>query len=441
MAHTVNPTPGVALSPTGQLATSANFITSYDYATQYEPDRVLKLHKRYGNGLITGFARITGMEKAYASDVVKHSEQGRLMQISSGVTRTADAFTAASDHNLRVGDILKVSDGTVENIVDVTAVGSSTTFTGVSRLNGGHTIGTTGLSLYAFSSDFAKGSNGFSEGRTWDPEFYDNYSQIIKEYFSVSESDMAHSSWVVTPQGEFWFNYDLDRTYNMMQNKIELTHLFMKRAEAGSDAAVAGKGGMEGIVPTVRSRGNVGNGIIDTLAEMDNIIFRLQKQTHCSSYTVWVDSVQMVGFDTMLGDVNKWADTGANYGTFQNSRDLALYLDFHSFVRQGMTFHITPWRVLIDPTLDGGTGFVDTSIAGMMVPDGQMTITNENGVKEDSPYLSIRYRQSPYINRRMRTKILGLPGNEIDADKMEVQHIAEQTNQVVGANAWYLINR
>ena len=55
--------------------------------------------------------------------------------------------------------------------------------------------------------------------------FYLNLSQyrhfsIDGEYFSVNESDMAHSSWVTTPAGDFWFNYDMDRTYNKMQNKI-----------------------------------------------------------------------------------------------------------------------------------------------------------------------------------------------------------------------------
>lgn len=444
MAHVVNPTPGVQLSPTGQLATSSNFISSYDYATQYEPDRVLKLHSRYGNGLITGFTRITGAEKPYASDLVKHAEEGRLMQISSGVTRTADAFTTTTAHNLRVGDIVKASDGTNENIIDVTAIGSTTTFTGISRLSGGHSIGTTAISLYAFSSDFPKGAGGFQVGRTWDPVYYDNYSQIIKEYFDVSESDMAHSVWVKTNAGEFWFNYDMDRTYNMMQNKIELTHIFMQRAEAGSAVASAATGnnlGMQGIVPTVKSRGNVGNGLIEDLTEMDAVIFRLQKQGVQNSYTVWCDSNQMVAFYTMLGDVNKWADTGANYGTFRNSKELAVYLDFQSFVRQGITFHLTPWRVLIDPTLDGGTGFTGTSIAAMFMPDGQKTVLNDDGAKEDQPYLMIRYRQSSYINRRLRTKIEGLPGNEIDEDKLKVQHIAEQTNQVVGANEYYLVNR
>ncbi len=252
---------------------------------------------------------------------------------------------------------------------------------------------------------------------------------------------MAHTVWVETPHGDHWFNYDMDRTYNLMQNKIELTHLFMERAEAGSDAAAAGKGGMNGIVPTCRGRANVGNGYITTLAEMDQIIFRLQKQGNCSSYTVWCDSQQLVHFTEMLATENKWADTGANYGTFRNSPQMAVYLDFQTFVRQGITFHLCPWRVLIDPTLDGGSQFDVTSVACLFVPDGQKTVMNDDRDKEDMPYFMVRYRKSAHIDRRLRTKILGLPGNEIDEDQMQVQHIAEQTNQVIGANEWYLVNR
>jgi len=85
---------GAATSPSGALQTSYNYMSEYDYATVYEPDRVLDLHPRYGNGLITGFTSITGKEKDYASDIVMHQEQGRLHQLVDGVTLTGSTFVA-----------------------------------------------------------------------------------------------------------------------------------------------------------------------------------------------------------------------------------------------------------------------------------------------------------------------------------------------------------
>lgn len=436
---------GAAVSPSGELQTSYNYMSEYDYATQYQPDRVLELHPRYGNGLITGFCKITGSEKDYASDVVMHQEQGRLHQIVDNVTLTNTTFVAPSNHNLRVGETIMISDGTVEAQADVTSITSPTEFEAVNRSTVGDfpfanvTTGTT-VTLFAFSSDFAKGSTGFQTGKTWNPEFYQNYTHTMKEYFDVAESDMANPSWVKTPQGDHWFNYDIERTRIQMMNKVELTHVFNVRAVDGSGAATAGKGGMNGIVPQIKSRGNEGNGYITQMTEIDDITYLLKQQGAGNVFTVWCDHKQLTYFSEMLAAQNSNYAGGANYGAFQNSKEMALYLDFHSFVRNGITFHLTPWKLLDDPTLLGGTNFKSTSIACLFVPAGQKLIT-ENGVSETKPYISIRSRVSGGVNRKMKTKIFGLLGTEIREDKTQVEYICEQTNQVVGANEWMVINR
>lgn len=437
-------TPGVATSPSGQLQTSYNYISEYDYAMVYKPDLVMKLHPRYGNGLITGFCKITGSEKNYESDVVKHTEQGRLHQIVDGVTVTDDVFVSTEKHNLRVGDSIMISDGTVEAQADVVEVTSETEFVAANRASGAFPFAGVGtgaeVSLFAFSSDWAKGSEGFNTGRTWKPDHYENFTHTMKEYFDVAESDVAHVSWVQTPQGDRWYSYDMERTRVLMQNKIELTHIFNRRAEAGSAAANAGKGGMNGIIPQIKSRGNVGNGYIETIEQLDQITFRLKQQGAGNVYTVWCDQIQLNKFSTMLGNINRAFDAGANYGVFQNSAKMALHLDFHSFVRNGVTFHLTPWKLLDDPTLLGGTNFIDTSIACLFVPAGEKMVT-ENGATEAKPYISIRSRVGGGADRKLKTKIFGLFGTETRADKVQVEYISEQTNQVVGANEWLVVNR
>lgn len=445
MANTLAATPGVATSPSGALQSSYNYMSQYDYTKVYEPDKVMQLHPRYGNGLITGFCAITGREDNYASDVLLHQEQGRLHQITKDATLVTDTFTCSEAHNLRVGETIMISDGTVEAQGDVTAINSATEFVAVNRSNvgifpfAGAATGAT-VSLFAFSSDFAKGTSGFNTGKTWKPDFYKNYTHTMKEYFDVAESDMAHASWVKTPQGDFWYTYDLERTRIQMQNKVELTQIFNERAVSGSDAELAGKGGMNGVVPTIRTRGNVGNGYIETLGEMDQICYQLKQQGAGNVYTIWADQIQIRKLTQMLAGANSPYAGGANYGLFQNNKDMALHLDFTSFVLNGITFHITPWKLLDDPTLLGGDKFIQTSIACMFVPGGDKMIV-ENGASVAKPYISMRHRVAGGVNRKMKTKIFGLFGTETREDKMQVEYICEQSNQVVGANEFLVVNR
>lgn len=438
LAGTVNDSAG------GQLKTSYNYISEYDYAIQYEPDKMLGLHPTYGNGLITGFCKVVGAEKDYSSDQVKHGEEARLMNILRGVTVVGDVFTTAGaeNANARVKDRVIISDGVVEVQGVISAVNSATEFV---VLNGdlGAFAFAGAVTVSIFSSEFKKGEEGFSQGFEYTPIFHTNYSHIMKEYYDVAESDMAHDTWLKTPQGEDkWFAYEIDKTRAKMANKVELTHVFNRRAIAGSPAQLAGfDGGVDGIVPTVEARGNVGNGYIETLDEMDAITKRLKRQGNCTSYTAWADQDQRIKFSNMLGAVNKMSDTGANYGVFNNNKNLAIHLDFESFTRNGMSFHLTDWKVLNDPTLMGGGEFLTTSVACMFIPAGEKQITNENGGKEGSPYVAIRYRKKGQVDRQMKTKIFGLPGTEIKADKMEIEYITEQTNQVIGANEYLVVKR
>lgn len=436
-------TPGVSDKASGNLRTSYNYISEYDYATQFEPDKVLGLHPRYGNGSITGFCKITGSEKDYASDSVIHGEQDRLMNILTGVTVVGDVFTTngAEKSNARIGDAVIVTDGTIEKQGVVTAINSASEFVVANRDTGAFGFGGA-VTVSIFSSEFPKADSGFTQGFQHEPTFYKNYSHIIKEYYDVAESDMAHATWLKTPQGEDkWFSYEMERNRIKFQNKMELTHAFSKRAVAGSAAAVAGYGGLDGIVPTIETRGNVGNGYIETLAELDSITKRIRKQGNCTSYTGWADQDQRIKFSNMLGGVNGAYAGGANYGVFNNSKDMAIHLDFESVTRNGITFHLTDWRVLNDPSLMGSAQFLTTNVACLFVPAGQKQVTSENGSKEANPYISIRYRKKGDVDRKMRTKIFGLPGTEIREDKMEIQYISEQTNQVVGANEYLVVKR
>jgi len=72
-------TPTFALQPAAErVALSTNYITTFDFLTQYLPDTYEKEFERYGNRSVSSFLRMVGAEMPSASDQIKWAEQGRL---------------------------------------------------------------------------------------------------------------------------------------------------------------------------------------------------------------------------------------------------------------------------------------------------------------------------------------------------------------------------
>jgi len=435
-------------SPTGQLATAANFIDPYSYAIQYQPELVPELHLKYGKGKITKFCALTGSEASYASDQVKHSEMGRLHTVSEGVSVAGDVFTSATPHNLRVNDVVMISDGVVERQAIVSEVTSTTVFVGENMAAGAFgfsNVGVGPVTVSAFSNSWGKGAENFTKGMTYSPEIITNYSHIIKEFYDTNESDMAHLTWIKAPMypgGEGWYNLEMQRTIDLYDNKIELTHMFNRRSAAGSAAALAGFPlGMKGVIQQIEERGNIGNQYITTIAELSDIAFRIKQQGGARAYTVWCDHKQMAYNRVMLATLNGSYAAGTNYGVFQNSKDMALSLDFSSVSVDGITFHFTSWDILDNKQLLGAANFVDTSIAALFVPGGSTTVMEE-GDSVSKPYLGIKYRRKDGLDRYKKTKIFGGNiGTPHKVDTMEVHHETEQTNQLVGAEKFFIIRK
>lgn len=438
--------PSVALSPTGERATPYNFISPYDYATQFKPELSPKLYMKYGKGKITKFVRLTGGELPFASDEVKHAEQGRLMAAYEGVTvANGNEFTTAAAATLRVGDEVLISDGVIEKAGVVTAKNSDTEFVISNKEDGAFGFANSNagpVTVVPTGSNFSKGTENFTEGLTWNPDIITNQPQIIKEFYGVAESDLAHLTWVETPYGMGWYNYDTERTLDKYDNLIELTHIFARQATAGSAAVAAGvPQGMKGIVQQVEERGNVANERIASIDELSDLAYRIKRQGQCRSFTIWADHGQMASYRQMLASVNGHYAAGANYGIFNNSEDMALALDFSSVKIDGVSFHITPWALLDDPTLVGTTQFNATNLASLIVPAGDSYVM-EDGDVVAKPYLSVRYRQQGNVNRYKKIDFFGgAIGTPHKKDTMEMLCTTEQTNQVVGANEWFVVRR
>lgn len=435
---------GVAVidQPGGVLATDANFITLYDYATQFQPELIKDLHFANGKGSVTGLLRVISGEKTYASDVIQHGEMQRLHNKLKNVAVVGNVFTSPTAHNLRPNQVIKISDGTKEVQAYVDSITSPTVFVALNDKAGAFGFAGNVDIVADFSNRWNKGTKSFEKGREWSPVFYKNYTQIIKERYDVNESDMAATQWLSTPSGPRWFNLELERTNTLFDNLVEITHFFGERAEDGADSTVAGKPqGMKGIIQQIEERGNVGNDYIQTLADLQAMALRAKQQTDCREYTIFADHTQMNYFNSIAASINASFATGMSYGAFNNDKDMALMLDFRSLYVSGVTFHFTSWALLDDVTLMNLGKFATTGIAYIGIPMGTTTIELQDGSKAPSPYLSIFNRVLGNVNRKRKAQIFGLGGTPQEDDKMTYLLTNESTNQVVGANAFFVGRR
>lgn len=428
----------------GLRATPENYTTLYDYAMHYQPELLPQLVFRNGKGSILGFVDYLtgGKENTYASDVVKHSEIGRMRTVLKGVTVTGNEFTCLEKHNLRIGDVVKISDGSVETQAKVVSITSDKIFealndkgTGFAALTGAITV------LADFSTRFNKGSEGFKNGRKWTPEVISNYTHTTKEFYDIAESEMAQISWVQTPAGPKWFNLEMELTSLRHDNKVELTAIFNERADDNADSTLAGHDqGMKGAVQMIEERGNIANDYIETLADLGAVARRVKIEGPCREVTIWGDHTQMLHFSNIAAGVNASFVGGASYGAFGNKKDMAVYLDFKTIYYAGVTFHFRSWDLLDDPTLMGATSFDTTSLGWILIPTGMKDVTID-GNSTKIPYFNILFRKSGMVDRRKKIKFFGLLGVEQSADRSSVEYITEMTAQLAGANNFYVGRR
>lgn len=418
-----------------------NFVSSFDYASQYMPELVKEIQYANGRGSILGFMRAVtnGKESTFESDYVQHSEVNRLHKILTGVSATGNVFTCTEAHGLRVKDVVRISDGTLEYQGIVSAIGSPTAFTALSD-GAAFTFSSTAVTVQAdFSSRFLKGDEAFTEGKKQSMETYKFYPQIVQEYYEISDSDLAQKTWIQTDSGEKWWNYEMDRTYTLFDNKVELTALFHKRAADNAPSTLAGNPqGLNGVIPTIENRGNVSNDFITTQNDLSTLAKRIKRQgVSCREYTVWCGHDQMAKIRELCAGLNASFVNGSHYGAFNNDKDMALKLDFQSVFIDGVQFHFASWALLDDPTLMAAELFDTTSIAYVMVPTGNTNVM-ENGATASKPYINLRYRTNGTVNRKRQLKAFGVLGTPVTRDASHIQLLSELTVDMAGVNAYFV---
>ena len=360
------------------------------------PDIREALTKTYGDQGITGFLQMTGAVKnAGTADKVQWWEETRLHARQTGDwDANGDIIVTLANEAIyvRENDVLLI--GSTRYLVqDVAAIGSPAT---------GYTLtvadfDTTATNPTSGAVDAAIIGNLFGQGDSQPAEYLEsnvvlreNPYMILKETFKVTGSQATNIGYINLGNGDYrWYIKGEMDTRQRFLDKREMMMLLGEKAKGVAGVAttlsVNGKTveGSEGYFAAIEDRGIVeaaGSGnVLSSLPSLDLIIAELDKQGAAPEYAVYSNTKQMLAIDDMVASLNGAAGfsqvvgtgvsqvggvtTGAMaFGAFQNA-DQAVRLGFKSFGRGGYTFHNKSWKLLNDPTLLGGSGFI-----GAMIP-------------------------------------------------------------------------
>ena len=431
---------GGALTPAPSKSTlSSNYLGSdIEFTSQYLPDVYEAEFEKYGNRSVSSFLRLVGAEMPFQSDVIQWSEQGRLHLAVTGATRSADVITSNA-HPFRVNQTVIITDGTDQEKAIVTSVTTNTfTVASYENANLAAAIATTGLKVFAFGSEFKKGTSGMAGSLDAPKDIQTNNPVIIKDKFEVNGSDMAQIGWIeVTTEngatGYLWYLKSEHETRLRFEDYMELSLIEGRPAASSSGAETAGYKGTKGLFYELDNRGNIATGSIAARTDIEEIIKILDKEGAIQENVLFVNRTKSFEIDTVLAAQNNSGASTSSYGLFDNDEAMAINLGFQGF-NLGYDFYKTDWKYLNDPT----TGALTAAVDGVLVPAGTTTIYDQVlGKNAVRPFLHVKYRKSEAEDRKYKSWVTGSAGTAgmtSDLDAMQVHFLSERALCVHGAN-------
>ncbi len=440
-----------------------------DFAQQYLPEIYEQEVERYGNRTLSGFLRMVGAEMPMTSDQVIWSEQNRLHISYVGVASGADGGgPGATDNILTVAanasNVVSVNDTVVvldpatgledKGYVTATVAGAAGTITFQSYTNVGliaQGFTATGLKVFVYGSDYAKGSNtaigGANARISVNPAFtqFSNSPIIIRNQYVVSGSDMAQIGWVEVAtedgtSGYLWYLKAESETRLRFEDYLEMSMVEGEYNQVPGTAA--SNPGTQGLFSAIQTRGNVEVGFTAAagLDEFDAILKNLDTQGAIEENMLFLQRQTSLDFDDMLASISGGFAGGTAFGLFENSEEMALNLGFSGFRRGSYDFYKTDWKYLNDASTRGGIVGVN-SIEGVLVPAGTSTVYDQVlGTNIRRPFLHVRYRASQSDDRRMKSWLTGSAGGAQTStlDAMEVNFLSERCLVTQAANNFVL---
>ena len=441
-----------------------------NFAQQYLPEIYEQEVERYGNRTLSGFLKMVGAEMPMTSDQVIWSEQNRLHisyngvsvaanVVAAGATTNVIAVAAADTNVISVNDtvvLLNPANGAESKaIVTASVPGAGGNFTVQSYDNAG-LVGNlvagavalgTGIKVFVYGSDYAKGSNIATGARvSVTPSFtqYSNSPIILRNQYTISGSDMSQIGWVEVAtedgtSGFLWYLKAESETRLRFEDYLEMSMVEAEYSQLGTDATNPGS---QGLFAAIQTRGNVEVGFTAAagLDEFDAILKNLDTQGAIEENMLFLQRQTSLDFDDMLASISGGFAGGTAFGLFENSEEMALNLGFSGFRRGSYDFYKTDWKYLNDASTRGASTGI-SSVEGVLVPAGTSTVYDQIlGTNIRRPFLHVRYRASASDDRRMKSWLTGSAGGATTStlDAMEVNFLSERCLVTQAANNFVL---
>ena len=423
-----------------------------DYA---KPDNRDLLINTFGDQGITGFLQLTGATRSAGnSDEVQYWEEGRLHKkvaisaggVDGGALTGHFSVAAYSDddgegdakrNTCRLNDVLLTPGG--QRLV-VVALDDDNEEIDVRRLDGSNvTDEDSATELIIIGNIYAQGTDQPTEFYQTEVTKRTNPFLITKESYEVNGSQATNIGWINIGNGDYrWYMKGEMDTRKRFMNQREMMMLFSQTGSNGNSVEIPGGhvAGSEGYFQAVERRGITAAGSFGDgagFADVDEIIFELDKNGAPHEYAMYVDTKTSLSIDDMLASgiaTQNTAGLAGQFGAFQNSPDMAVQLGFKSFTRGGYTFHKHGWKLMSDPTLLGA--YTTKPVKGAMVPLANVTDA-KTGMK--APALEMNYKEANGYSRELEHwveggGVLGFKTNNKDTAKF---HYRSECNLITRA--------
>lgn len=459
----------------------STFVSNLDI---HKPQILNTLFSPFGDqGSAYLMIRALGFETPVAGDTYGHFEEDMYHSTfkqqagtsvgdpgaGNNITLTLDTTKLDADGNfyVREGDVITFPNETQGRVMTIT-VTAGAGFGGadlVSVVVKPHKITKTvgavaaGTELAITSGVFSEGSgmpNPAASGVT----YYDNDAQIVKEAIGVTGTELVNETWIpyLNEAGEFQGYYrkgqkELD--YRML---LKLDGMFWtgERFDNTAGRALDSVTGRpyktsEGLIPTLRTRGNIDTYTVGAyaLTDFDAYGLTLERNYVASSVPNWMPMGSSLSIEIenelkdYLDNTNiQYARQAVNDMLFQGNESLGASVNFKYFVKNNRTYMFSALPGFNNPVTFGATGYTFNQI-GFVIP---LEKRKEPKTGNDLPSIGMRYRAMGSYNRRMITATLagigaamkGIPVNTIDTSNTYA--MAHMGNEFFGVQRMILID-
>ena len=460
---------GMVLNPTAvALATQDNYVSALTSTALAMHKREVddRLIKRYGNQGITGLLELVGAKKEATQTTFSHYEEAFIhnsVKLTSPTISDADganAFTlvlednvdaesgdndiTTDDHPVRAGDILLGANGDMCYVQSVSGV----TIT-MWAIDDALSMGNANTQRYSIIGNMYNENTSQPSGLMPRVHTYSNDCMIMKDSFVVSGTEATNVIYFKVDNekmgsGYLWYLKGEADTYKRFQDQMELMMLLGQTNNNPdiTDGSNTGLRMTEGLLPFIENKGqsmDLGSASI-TMADFDAIVKSLDKYKGAKEYALYAGIDLSLDIDDLLASQGAYAAGGANYGTFQNNKNMALNLGFNSFNRGGYTFHKKTYDVFNHPKLLGASG-MNYPGYGICIP---MDTQKDAKSGDKIPSLRIRYKAANGYSREMEHWLTGsavLKNKTNTEDNLKSHYRTERGFEGFAANRYMLIKK